>query len=225
MLVKLNTKLFQKQLDNMVEYSFGFLEGVESGKKIFLDNLARGTVEGLKLYIDAIARSNPQAMHHVYEWYQTGNRGQRLFDIDYRVTTLGISITSKFRQSQSIQSGSYEPFYNKAKIMEDGIPVVIKPKGNNALVFEDNGTTVFTKKAIVNDFPGGREVQGSYEKVFDSFMNTYFAQSFLTATGLYQYLDNPKIYKKNFAAGIKGGKAVGKATGFKWMVDAKVEVE
>ena len=209
----------------MVEYSFGFLEGVESGKKIFLDNLARGTVEGLKLYIDAIARSNPQAMHHVYEWYQTGNRGQRLFDIDYRVTTLGISITSKFRQSQSIQSGSYEPFYNKAKIMEDGIPVVIKPKGNNALVFEDNGTTVFTKKAIVNDFPGGREVQGSYEKVFDSFMNTYFAQSFLTATGLYQYLDNPKIYKKNFAAGIKGGKAVGKATGFKWMVDAKVEVE
>lgn len=225
MLVKLNTKLFQKQLDNMVEYSFGFLEGVESGKKIFLDNLARGTVEGLKLYIDAIARSNPQAMHHVYEWYQTGNRGQRLFDIDYRVTTLGISITSKFRQSQSIQSGSYEPFYNKAKIMEDGIPVVIKPKGNNALVFEDNGTTVFTKKTIVNDFPGGREVQGSYEKVFDSFMNTYFAQSFLTATGLYQYLDNPKIYKKNFAAGIKGGKAVGKATGFKWMVDAKVEVE
>jgi len=225
MLVKLNTKLFQKQLDNMVEYSFGFLEGVESGKKIFLDNLARGTIEGLKLYIDAIARSNPQALHHVYEWYQTGNRGQRLFDIDYRVTTLGISITSKFRQSRSIQSGSYEPFYNKAKIMEDGIPVVIKPKGNNALVFEDNGTTVFTKKTIVNDFPGGREVQGSYEKVFDSFMNTYFAQSFLTATGLYEYLDNPKIYKKNFAAGIKGGKAVGKATGFKWMVDAKVEVE
>lgn len=35
MLVKLNTKLFQKQLDNMVDYSFGFLEGAESGKKYF----------------------------------------------------------------------------------------------------------------------------------------------------------------------------------------------
>jgi hypothetical protein len=109
--------------------------------------------------------------------------------------------------------------------MEEGVPVIIKPKGNNALVFNDNGTTVFTKKTIVNNFPGGRDVKGSYEKVFDGFMNTYFAQSFLTATGLYQYLDNPKIYKKNFAAGIKGGRAVGKATGFKWMVDAKVEVE
>lgn len=225
MLVKLNTKLFQKQLDNMIDYSFGFLEGAESGKKIFLDNLARGTVEALKLYIDAMARSNPQALHHVYEWHQAGNRGQRLFDIEYRVTSLGISITSNFRQSQSVQSGSYEPFYNKAKIMEEGVPVIIKPKGNNALVFDDNGTTVFTKKTIVNNFPGGRDVKGSYEKVFDGFMNTYFAQSFLTATGLYQYLDNPKIHKKNFAAGIKGGKAVGKATGFKWMVDAKVEVE
>jgi len=178
----------------MVDYSFGFLEGAESGKKIFLDNLAKGTVEGLKLYIDAMARGNPQALHHVYEWYQAGNRGQRLFDIEYRVTSLGISIDSKFRQSKSIQSGSYEPFYNKAKIMEEGIPVVIKPKNSNVLVF-------------------------------DGFMNTYFAQSFLTATGLYEYLNNPKIYKKNFAAGIKGGRSVGKATGFKWMVDAKVEVE
>lgn len=225
MLVKLNTKLFQKQLDNMVDYSFGFLEGAESGKKIFLDNLARGTVEALKLYIDAMARSNPQALHHVYEWYQTGNRGQRLFDIEYRVTSLGISINSKFKQSQSIQSGSYEPFYSKAKIMEEGVPVVIRPKGNNALVFMDNGSEVFTKKTIVNDFPGGREVKGSYEKVFDTFMNVYFAQSFLTSTGLYEYLNNPKIYKKNFAAGVKGGRSVGKATGFKWMVDAKIEVE
>jgi hypothetical protein len=225
MLVRLNTKLFQKQLDNMVDYSFGFLEGAEDGKKIFLDNLARGTIEGLKLYIDAMARGNPQALHHVYEWYQTGNRGQRLFDIEYKVTSLGISIDSKFRQSKSIQSGSYEPFYNKAKIMEEGIPVVIKPKNSNVLVFEDDGVTVFTKKTIVNNFPGGKEVKGSYEKVFDGFMNTYFAQSFLTATGLYQYLDNPRIYKKNFAAGIKGGRSVGKATGFKWMVNAKVEVE
>ena len=27
------------------------------------------------------------------------------------------------------------------------------------------------------------------------------------------------------AAGVKGGRSVGKATGFKWMVDAKIEVE
>lgn len=225
MRVRLNTLMFEKQLDNLVEYSLGFLDGAQSGKKIFLDNLAKGTVEALKLYIDAIARSNPESLHHVYEWYKTGDRNSRLFDIQYKITNLGISIDSTFKQSRSIQSGSYEPFYNKAKIMEDRIPVVIRPKGNNPLVFEDNGATVFTKKTIINQFPGGQDVQGSYEKTFDDFMTRYFAQSFLTASGLYDYLNNPTIYKKNFKAGLKGGKSVGQATGFKWITNAKVEVE
>jgi len=225
MRIRLNTLAFEKQLDNLVDYSLGFLEGAESGKKIFLDNLGKGTVEALKLYIDAMARSNPQSLHHVYEWYKTGNRDGRLFDVQYRVSNIGLSIDSNFRQSSSIQSGSYEPFYNKAKIMENGVPVVIRPKGNNPLVFQDNGVTVFTKKTIVNQFPGGKEVQGSYEKTFDTFITKYFAQSFLTSTGLYDYLSNPQIYKKNFNAGIKIGKSVGQSTGFRWITNAKVEVE
>lgn len=225
MRVRLNTVVFEKQLDNLVNYSLGFLEGAESGKKIFLDQLARGTVEALKLYIDAMARSNPQSLHHVYEWYQTGTKNGRLFDVQYKITNAGIAINSNFRQSSSIQSGSYQPFYSKAKIMEDGVSVVIRPRGNNPLVFEDNGVTVYTKKAIVNQFPGGEEVQGSYEQTFDNFITKYFAQSFLTASGLYDYLSKPTIYKKNFPAGIKGGKSIGQATGFKWIVNAKVEVE
>lgn len=109
--------------------------------------------------------------------------------------------------------------------MEDGVPVIIKPKGDNPLVFEVDGVTVFTKKTIVNQFPGGKAVAGSYEKTFDNFINKYFAQSFLTATGLYDSLSNPQIYKKNFAAGVRVGKSVGQATGFRWITSAKVEVE
>lgn len=225
MRVRLNTLSFEKQLDNLVDYSLGFLDGAESGKKIFLDQLGKGTVEALKLYIDAMARSNPQSLHHVYEWYQTGSKEGRLFDVHYRITNAGITIDSNFRQSSSIQSGSYEPFYSKAKIMENGVSVVIRPRGNNPLVFQDNGVTVYTKKTIVNQFPGGKEVQGSYEQTFDNFITRYFAQSFLTACGLYDYLSKPMIYKKNFSAGIKGGRSVGQATGFKWIVNAKVEVE
>jgi hypothetical protein len=225
MRVVLNTGSLEKKLDNLVDYSIGFLEGAESGKKIFLDNLGKGTVEALKLYIDAMARSNPQSLHHVYEWYRTGNRDGRLFDVQYRITNIGLSLESNFRQSSSVQSGSSQPFYNKAKIMEDGVPVVIKPRGNNPLVFQDNGVTVYTKKTIVNQFPGGKDVQGSYESTFDSFITNYFAQSFLTASGLYDYFSNPKIYKTNFVAGINGGKAVGQSTGFRWITNAKLEVE
>lgn len=224
MRVRLNTLAFEKQLDNLVDYSLGFLDGAESGKKIFLDQLGRGTVEALKLYIDAMARSNPQSLHHVYEWSKTGNKNERLFDVKYRINNVGISIDSNFKQSRSIQNGSYEPFYNKAKIMEDGVPVIIKPKGNNALVFQDNGVTVYTKKTIVNQFPGGREVSGSYEKTFDNFITRYFAQSFLTATGLHDYIQNPIVYKKNLKSGMTGGRSIGRQTGFQWMANAKVEV-
>lgn len=225
MRISLNTLAFEKQLDNLVDYSLGFLDGAETGKKIFLDQLGKGTIEALRLYIDAMARSNPSSLHHVYEWAKTGSRDARLFDITYRINNSGISIDSSFKQSKSIQNGSYEPFYNKAKIMEDGVPVIIKPKGDNPLVFEVDGVTVFTKKTIVNQFPGGKAVAGSYEKTFDNFINKYFAQSFLTATGLYDSLSNPQIYKKNFAAGVRVGKSVGQATGFRWITSAKVEVE
>lgn len=225
MRISLNTLAFEKQLDNLVDYSLGFLDGAETGKKIFLDQLGKGTIEALRLYIDAMARSNPSFLHHVYEWAKTGSRDARLFDITYRINNIGISIDSSFKQSKSIQNGSYEPFYNKAKIMEDGVPVIIKPKGDNPLVFEVDGVTVFTKKTIVNQFPGGKAVAGSYEKTFDNFINKYFAQSFLTATGLYDSLSNPQIYKKNFAAGVRVGKSVGQATGFRWITSAKVEVE
>ena len=36
---------------------------------------------------------------------------------------------------------------------------------------------------------------------------------------------NPTIYKKNFAAGSKKGKPEGVRTGFKWITNAKIEVE
>lgn len=225
MIVNLQTNSFQKQLNSLVDYSLGFLDGVDSGKQIFLNNLASGTVEALKLYIDAMARSNPQTLHHVYEWYQVGVPGARLFDVQYKIVSLGISIESNFRQSESIQPGSNEPFYNKAKIMENRIPVTIRPKGDNPLVFDYKGETIFTKKEIQNNFPGGKYVEGSYEKTFDSFMNDYFKQSFLTATGLYDYLSNPEIYKKNLKVGMQGGKSVGQSTGFKWITNAKVEVK
>ena len=223
--VLFNTRVFEKKINNLIEYSFGFLDGVDEGKTLFLDNLAKGTIEALKLYIDAMARSNPESLHHVYEWYRVGRMDGRLFDINYSVSKLGLVIESNFKQSQSIQNGSKEPFYNKAKIMEKRVPVVIRPKGDNPLVFNDNGSVVFTRKTIINQFPGGKDVQGAYEKTFDDFMTRYFTQSFLTSTGLYDYLSDPKIYKKNLAAGVKGGRAVGRSTGFKWLVNAKVEVE
>jgi hypothetical protein len=225
MRVSLNAASFEKQLMNIADYSLGFIDGINKGKKIFFDNLGKSTIFALGQYIDSEARSNRSALHHVYEWYQTGSPEARLFDINYTVSNLGLSINSTFRQSRTIQADSNVPFYNKSKIMEEGIPVVVKPKKNSVLRFYQGGETVFVKKPITIRNPGGEEVQGSFERTFDEFMQRYFTQGFLRASGLFDYIKKPTIFKRNFAAGARSGKAKGVSTGFKWITNAKIEVE
>lgn len=225
MRVSLNTKSFEQQLNNITEYSFGFLEGIGRGKNIFLSNLGKDVIHVLGDYIDTNARMSPQAMHHVYEWYKVGSPAARLFDLDYTVSNLGLSMKSTFRQSKTLSQGSSEPFYNKARIMENGIPITIKPKKNSVLVFDDNGETVFTKKPIDIKNPGGIKVHGSFESTFDSFFKYYFSQSFLKASGLSNYIQNPIIYKKDFARGAKLGKSQGINTGYTWITNAKIGVQ
>ena len=225
MRVSLNTKQLEKQLLNITQYSLGFIEGTNRGKKIFLDNLGRGVIDALGQYIDVNARMNKDALHHVYEWYSTGSPEARLFKLNYTISNLGLSVNSKFSQSKSVSNNSYEPFYNKASIMEKGVPIKINPTGNGVLAFEDNGQMIYTKKGIDIQNPGGTEVAGSYEKVFDEFFGRYFTQAFLKASGLFHYIENPVIYKKNFAAGSRQGRSQGIKTGYTWITNAKIGVD
>jgi hypothetical protein len=223
--VSLNTKSLEKQLLNITNYSIGFLDGVNKGKTLFLNNLGIEVIAVLKQYVDASARSNPKALHHIYEWYQAGSPKSRLYDFDYTVSNIGISFKSNFKQSTTFANGSSVPFYNKAKIMEEGMAVTISPKKSNVLAFEVDGEMVFTSQDVTVDNPGGTQVAGSFERVVDEFFGLYFKQSFLKASGLYSYIKKPTLYKKNFSAGARGGKAVGVSTGFKWIANAQIGVE
>ena len=80
MQITLNTKELEKKLNNIYDYSIGFLDGVHKGKTTFLNNLGVGVIEVLKQYVDVEARSNPKALHHIYEWYEVGNPGARLYN-------------------------------------------------------------------------------------------------------------------------------------------------
>jgi hypothetical protein len=55
MRVVINTKAFEKQLTNIANYSFGFLDGVNRGKKEFLNNLGKSVIVALGQYIDSEA--------------------------------------------------------------------------------------------------------------------------------------------------------------------------
>lgn len=225
MIITANSKSINTQLNNIVNYSFGFLDGIERGKKIFFNKLGLGVINALGQYVDMQARSNPEALHHVYEWNQTGSPSSRLFNLTYTVSNLGLSVNSTFTQSRSVSENMNTPFYNKAKIMEEGIPVTISPKRSGALRFSGPSGEVFTRRPIVVQSPGGNEVNGSFESAVDEFMTRYFKQSFLRASGLYEYIKKPTIYKKNIKAGSRMGKSKGVETGFKWITNATIGVE
>jgi hypothetical protein len=220
--VKLNQSKLVKDLNNIVDYSLGFISGVQKGKAIFLNNLGSSVQSILEAFIDSNARSNPQTLHHVYEWYRTGSPDARLFDIRYTVSNVGLSFYSSFRQSNTIKNGSSVPFYNKAQIMENGIPVTIVPKRSSVLAFEEDGETVFTRGPVNVDNPGGPATQNSFENTINLFFTRYFTQAFLRTSGLYDYFNNPRVYKKNLQKGRTSGKAVGVSTGYAWIVNAKV---
>ena len=223
MKVKFDDTQFLKEMNNVIDYSFGFLEGIQAGKRAFLDNIGKGSVEVMKEFVDSMARVDQQLLHHVYEWNQTGSPNARLFDISYTVSNLGLSLKSTFRQSTSIKAGSKVPFFNKAKLMEDGVPVRIVAKQAEVLSFiDDDGTEVFTKKPIYVENPGGEMVQGSFERVLDMFINNYFSQSFLNSSGILDKLKDTSIYKKNLSSGAKLGKSRGKEIGYRWIVNAGV---
>lgn len=224
MQVIFDDRQLMKDLRNVVEYSTGYLEGVRLGKKNFLKEVGIGVKERLESFIDSSARVNPQALHHVYEWYQTGSPEARLFDIKFTTSNIGLSLKSSFRQSSTIKDGSSVPFADKAMMMENGVSVTIRPRKSDVLVFEDGGETVFTKTPVRIEDPGGTEVHGAYEQAFDSFFRDYFSQSFLMSSGMAQYLSNPMLYKQNFKAAKTGGKSLGIETGVRWIMNAGVLV-
>lgn len=215
-----NDKTFIKEINNILDYSVGFTEGVQRGKKRFLDSFGAKTVQVLKSYIDSSARTNPAMLHHIYEWYQVGSPAARLFDIEFMTGNSRISFIPRLTQSTSVKDGSSTPFYNKAEVMERGTPVVVRPRNAQTLAFEVDGEKVFTSNPVTIDNPGGAEAQGGFERIINSFFNNYFSQSFLRASGIDVYLKDASLYSKNIGYGKRGGRSAGVSIGYQWIVSA-----
>ena len=210
------TSDFMKEMQAVVDYSLGFLEGAQQGKAELLQTIGAKTKTILEEFIDANARTNPDVLHHIYEWYQTGSPNARLFDLEYSTFGGGLTFKSSFRQSTSIKNGSTSPFYDKARIMEQGIPVRISPKKSDVLVFEQDGEQVFTKKPVTVENPGGA-TQGGFEQTVNMFFNSYWRQSFLETSGVADILRNPIQFKQNLPRAKQGGRAKGFDVGYRWI--------
>lgn len=222
--VKVDARKLNKILENASSYSYGFLDGIELGQQEFNKRLGEFTVEALYKYIDSRAKANPQRLHHVYEWGQTGNPSARLFNFTYRPYKSSIRFTGNFLPSSSINEGSTEPFVNKAKVMEDQIQLVITPRDSAYLAFEVDGEMVFTTNTIYIDHPGGDEVSGSFGNAVEDFFNNYFNLGLLRP--LLNDLKTAEEFSEMFSSGARsGGRSAGTKAGKKYMTKTGMIIE
>lgn len=215
--VKFNDAQFVKDMDNIANYAIGFLEGAQRGRLEMMWAIGESTREILEEFIDSSAKVNPVLLHHVYEWYMTGSPQARLFKITATSDARNISFDATFSQSKSIKAGAKKPFYNKALVMERGISLTIQPRDAKVLAFEDNGEQVFTRGPVVVQNPGGPQVQGSFERVFSQFFNSYFKQSFLRVSGLGERMQRTETFVRNMNKGKVMGRPAGQSVGYRWI--------
>lgn len=221
--VRMNSVKLDKKLRNAISYSYGFLDGVKMEKLEFNRMLGEYTAEALKKYIDAKARISPETLHHVYEWNMVGEENGRLYEFSVKATNNDIKFIGFFLPSKKPSETSDQPFKDKANIMENGISITIEPKRSDVLVFELDGETVFTRKSITIEHPGGDEVAGSFGKTVDSFFENYFTNAFLKP--LMNNLQSAKEYGVNFNSGVNGGRAIGIRAGKRYLKNSGVVIE
>jgi hypothetical protein len=217
---RFNTDKFMKVLNNTIEYNSGFLQETKSSKKKIEKMMADISISAFYQYLDGLARLHPGMLHHVYEWGQVGNPSARLFDLKLQSFDQGAQISANFLESRTIPENGSEPFYDKAEIMEKGIPVVIKEKNAQALFFEVDGEEFFRVGPIVIENPGGAAARGSFVKAFEEFYNTYFTQVYLRSIKFYEHFKNPQPYRRNIKNSTRSANArsLGKKVALEWIL-------
>jgi hypothetical protein len=214
-IARVDMKDVVRKVTNAAQYGGGFLDGIQMQRLEFNRFLGGVTVEALGKYIDARARGDHASLHHVYEPGETGNEGGRLYSFTVKPTLSVINIGGSFKQSTGTPLAGGEPFYDKARMMENGISVTIAPKNGDVISFEEDGEMVFTTESITIEHPGGDAVAGSFGRVVDDFFEFYFTNSILAP--IMKDLASADEFASNFAAGVRGGRSVGVKAGRQYL--------
>jgi len=214
-----------KKLNNTVKYSSGVVSELNKSKALLNQKVGSTSIAAFYDYLDGLARSHPGMLHHVYEWGEIGNPMERLYDLSLAINKTSAVIDADFLQSNTASEDGGEPFYNKAIVMEEGIPVTINEKNAKALAFTIDGEEYFRVGPITISNPGGEATRGSFVQAFNEFYGTYFTEVYLPAIRFYEYFSNPKFYERYFASGAKGGGySTGRSAALSWIAKAPGEV-
>lgn len=163
-------------------------------------------------YIDAKSRIKPKSLHHVYEWNKVGNPGSRLFklrqidfpglsfkiDFDYKLSKSSVPSKNKMQKKKYV-------FANKASVIEAGMPVVIRPKSAERLVFESDGITVFMPKgsSVMVKRPGGAAARNQFQLAYSQYFSGQLVNSAIKNSGFQSIFNSKMVKALNLPSDIK----------------------
>lgn len=148
-------------------------------------------------YVDAQARINPSTLHHVYEWKKTGNKSHRLFKLNIKESMgLSFSMGYSFIDSKSMVPTNYgksrHVFREKARVMEAGNPVVIRPRSAERLVFEIDERVIRMPKgaAVTVKRPGGGKATNRFQISYARFFTGNLVNLSIKKSGFQQIFNS-----------------------------------
>lgn len=161
-------------------------------------------------YIDSQARVRPKALHHVYEWKRAGQPNARLFKLKV-VSQEGITFKLGYELLDSktlvpTDKGVHRHvFKNKAMIMEEGMPVIIRPRFSERLVFEVPGGTVFLPKGrtVTVSRPGGKAATNQFKLAYGKFFSGNLVNNSIKNSGFQKLFGGAMGKALKVPAGIK----------------------
>lgn len=219
MIVNFDASKMTKAVSNFIQYTDAFYKTAKMSERKIANKMGELSIDVFYEYMDGLARSHPGMLHHVYEWGKVGDPFSRLFELKAQLSGKKTEIVAEFLQSQSISDSSNVPFYNKAEVMEEGIPVIIQEVEAKALFFEIDGQEFFRTGPIVISNPGGSQTRGSFVKAFNDFYDNYFEDVYLRSIKFYENLRNPKEYVNQIRGISKASNpsAIGKSAAQSWV--------
>lgn len=181
-------------------------------KNLFKTTIFNQIEKDFGMYVDSQARVKPRSLHHVYEWNKTGVPIARLFNLS-RLDTEGLSfkINYDFKVSKSSVPSKNKKqkkkyiFANKAFIMETGMPVVIRPRSAERLVFELDGETVFMPKgtSVTVKRPGGAQATNQFSLSYGRFFGGQLVNASIKSSGLQRIFNSRMTKALNLPINIK----------------------
>jgi hypothetical protein len=166
--------------------------------------------QDFNLYLDSQARMNPKSLHHMYEWKKVGNPKSRLFKLNITETNgLSFKIGSTFLPSKSSVPNTFNKnryvFANKASIMEAGMPVIIRPKSAERLVFETSTGVVYMPKgaSVTVTRPGGGKATGRFQIAYARFFTGNLVSLSIKKSGFQQLFNSSLTKAMKLPADVK----------------------